>query len=66
MPRLQWGHDNGVVEDTSEQRMSPPLHDGFNGATTMESWKTSELTTVRRYRDLMLQWGHDNGVVEDD
>ena len=36
----------------------------FNGATTKESWKTSERRPpLPRIR---LQWGHDEGVVEND
>ena len=57
---LQWGHDNGVVEDSDAA--TDPKRSSFNGATTMESWKTiadhSPLSSP-------LQWGHDNGVVED-
>ena len=37
---LQWGHDEGVVEDDRRRRRSPALETSFNGATTKESWKT--------------------------
>ena len=109
---LQWGHDNGVVEDHGSAMAAPawraasmgprqwsrgrrrwhgwhspcsrasmgprrwsrgrpgPSLTGrrpcrsFNGATTMESWKTYPSGLDAR-RQAMLQWGHDNGVVED-
>ena len=37
---LQWGHDDGVVEDDAAAQARRPRSSGFNGATTMESWKT--------------------------
>ena len=39
--QLQWGHDNGVVEDSDTGSASPSIVLSFNGATTMESWKTT-------------------------
>ena len=64
MCQLQWGHDDGVVEDVTQ--VGPPyeLECRFNGATTKESWKAR---TVRRVvtATSWLQWGHDDGVVED-
>ena len=47
--KLQWGHDDGVVEEAIEQ--SPGTRRGrpsFNGATTMESWKTAPLGATCR------------------
>ena len=38
---LQWGHDAGVVEDTRRiGRARVRTARGFNGATTLGSWKT--------------------------
>ena len=39
---LQWGHDDGVVEDLELENRTLRLM-RFNGATTMESWKTLSL-----------------------
>ena len=38
--RLQWGHDFDVVEDKESPAMAY-LSEGFNGATTLTSWKTT-------------------------
>ena len=38
--RLQWGHDEGVVEDWWTTCHGVRVCASFNGATTMESWKT--------------------------
>ena len=63
--RLQWGHDDGVVEeveDAAESRRERVRC--FNGATTMESWKRR--SAVRAPDETAsLQWGHDDGVVEE-
>ena len=37
---LQWGHDAGVVEDVGCFVATQPRIRGFNGATTLGSWKT--------------------------
>ncbi len=37
---LQWGHDAGVVEDTGTCSTCWNTTRGFNGATTLGSWKT--------------------------
>ena len=61
---LQWGHDTGVVEDLAELGSGLLVQNRFNGATTLESWKT---TSARAWHEgaTLLQWGHDTGVVED-
>jgi hypothetical protein len=53
-----------IVEDPVSRPKIPLSKDRFNGATTLESWKTSRLADVKPPRR-MLQWGHDVGVVED-
>ena len=60
--RLQWGHDDGVVEGEFQKR-HPGATLGFNGATTMESWKGGFLLLACP-KQVVLQWGHDDGVVE--
>ncbi len=61
--KLQWGHDNEVVEGGS--CTCPPLVrlSSFNGATTMKSWKGPFVVLLGRV-SISLQWGHDNEVVE--
>ena len=40
MTVLQWGHDTGVVEDEDALHTLRASDECFNGATTLESWKT--------------------------
>jgi len=61
--RLQWGHDEGVVEGGWRQREPVRAIPRFNGATTKASWKATA-TTAGTLWSPMLQWGHDEGVVE--
>ena len=63
-PELQWGHDNGVVEDagraaTAATRLE--LQWGHDNGVVEDGLA---MTAPRRLID-ELQWGHDNGVVED-
>ena len=37
---------------------------GFNGATTMVSWKAPKSSRYAAVPAIALQWGHDDGVVE--
>ena len=60
---LQWGHDEGVVENLGLHRRPQSSVNSFNGATTKESWKT-KLAACSTSLDVTLQWGHDEGVVE--
>ena len=60
---LQWGHDDGVVEEDGA-RDAGDGYRRFNGATTMESWKKQIGRKAASHRP-RLQWGHDEGVVED-
>ena len=62
---LQWGHDEGVVEDDRMAGWRPSPRRCFNGATTKVSWKTRQALMRRLRQDTQLQWGHDEGVVED-
>ena len=62
---LQWGHDFDVVEDeTAADHLRRRLR-GFNGATTLTSWKTPRAPEAAT-RTVTLQWGHDFDVVEDE
>ena len=62
---LQWGHDVEVVEDLRRGRsLDFGLNLGFNGATTLKSWKIARAGLIEP-RERMLQWGHDVEVVED-
>ena len=45
--QLQWGHDDGVVEDVTASGPAAPVRPRFNGATTMESWKTMRDRSTR-------------------
>src|SRR5258708_5531735 len=38
---LQWGHDEVVVEEGPHPDHVPVAQQGFNGATTRSSWKSS-------------------------
>ena len=38
---LQWGHDDGVVEGSVYAASATVADVGFNGATTMVSWKAA-------------------------
>ena len=40
--KLQWGHDTGVVEDAHARGLVLGAQLRFNGATTLESWKTTQ------------------------
>ena len=44
--RLQWGHDEGVVEGPSAAVSVVPHAMGFNGATTKASWKAVAQSAV--------------------
>ena len=52
------------MEDPAERHPCPGAGPGFNGATTLKSWKTpsSPNNFPAKY---LLQWGHDVEVVED-
>ena len=39
--RLQWGHDEGVVEGKRSSEWTHESKERFNGATTKESWKAT-------------------------
>ncbi len=61
---LQWGRDDGVAEDDVDRIRLDSRTDGFNGAATMGSRKTSRREHVDAER-WQLQWGRDDGVAED-
>ena len=73
MKSLQWGHDFDVVEDVADREpfltswSSRWVQVGFNGATTLTSWKTPTRPQIstRRPEEPGCQWGHDFDVVED-
>ena len=55
---LQWGHDVEVVEDVCEVVAGRLASAGFNGATTLKSWK---IESARRPRD--DRWNSFNGAT---
>ena len=62
---LQWGHDDGVVEDAirprSHQRRARQLQWGHDDGVVEDA----DWCGCHRPGDSVLQWGHDDGVVED-
>ena len=44
---LQWGHDLSAVETRSTSGIGPKPSTGFNGATTFQPWKPTELGDCR-------------------